>query len=105
MKKIAVLAIAIASLSSACTWVKVNEEGSSIAVANMANVQNCQKMRNVNVKVKDNFVGSMKRDPNKVATELTNMARNEAVQFGGDTIVPVSLIKEGRQSFDVYKCN
>jgi hypothetical protein len=105
MKKLAVLAVAFASITSACTWVKVNEEGSSVAVANLANVQNCQKVRNVNEKVKDNFVGSMKRDPNKVATELTNMARNDAVQFGGDTIVPVSLVKDGRQSFDVYKCN
>jgi hypothetical protein len=62
-------------------------------------------VRTVNVKVKDNFVGSMKRSPEKVATELTNLARNEATQFDGDTIVPVSLVQDGRQSFDVYKCN
>jgi hypothetical protein len=105
MKKLSLLLVAIVGLTSACSWVKVNEQGGSVAVANAANVRNCQKVRNVNVKVKDNFVGSMKRDPNKVATELTNMARNEAAQFDADTIVPVSLVKDGRQSFDVYKCN
>lgn len=105
MKKMSLVAVALVVLTSACTWVKVNEQGANVAVANVANVRNCEKVRTVNVKVKDNFVGSMKRDPNKVATELTNMARNEASSFGGDTIVPASLVNDGRQSFDVYKCN
>lgn len=105
MKKTTFLLAAIVSLTSACSWVKVSEQGASVAVANAANVRNCEKVRTVNVKVKDNFVGSMKRSPEKVATELTNLARNEATQFGGDTIVPVSLVQDGRQSFDVYKCN
>ena len=105
MKTTSLVLIALASLTSACTWVKVSEQGSSVAVANAANVHSCEKVRTVNVKVKDNFVGSMKRDPNKVATELTNMARNEATQFGGDTVVPITLVQDGRQSFDVYRCN
>nr|WP_324257139.1 DUF4156 domain-containing protein [Cellvibrio fontiphilus] len=106
MKKLSLLAVVtLVGLTSACTWVKVNEQGSNVAVANAANVRSCEKVRTVNVKVKDNFVGSMKRDPNKVATELTNMARNEASAFGGDTIVPASLVNDGRQSFDVYRCN
>ena len=105
MKKISLLIIAMVSLTSACTWVKVDEKGANIAVANAANVRNCEKVRTVNVNVKDNFVGSMKRDPNKVATELTNLARNQAAEYEGDTIVPVSAVKDGRQSFDVYKCN
>lgn len=105
MKKTVFLLAAIVSLTSACSWVKVSDQGASVAVANAANVRSCDKVRTVNVKVKDNFVGSMKRSPEKVATELTNMARNEASQFGGDTIVPASLVQDGRQSFDVYKCN
>lgn len=106
MKKLStILAVTLVSLTSACSWVKVSEQGSNVAVANAANVRSCENVRTVNVKVKDNFVGSMKRDPGKVATELTNMARNEATQYGGDTVVPVSQIKDGRQSFDVYKCN
>ena len=105
MKKTTLLLAAIVSLTSACSWVKVSEQGANVAVANAANVRSCDKVRTVNVKVKDNFVGSMKRSPEKVATELTNMARNEASQFGGDTVVPVSLVQDGRQSFDVYKCN
>lgn len=106
MKKISLLlAVTVSLTTAACSWVKVSEQGGSVAVANAANVRSCEKVRTVSVKVKDNFVGSMKRSPEKVATELTNMARNEASQFGGDTIVPVSLVQDGRQSFDVFKCN
>lgn len=100
-----IFVLALTSLTAACTFVKVSEQGSGVAVANIANVRGCTKMSRVTVNVKDNYVGSMKRDPKKVATELTNLARNEAAMAGGNTIVPVSLVKDGRQDFDVYTCN
>lgn len=105
MKFLSFLIVALLALTTGCSWVKVSEDGSSVAVANIANVRDCKKISTVSVKVKDNFVGSMKRDPNKIGQELTNMARNEAAASGGNTIVPVSAPKEGRQSFDVYTCN
>lgn len=102
MKKLSLL-LAIVTLSSACTWVKVNDDGSGVAVANMANVRGCEKLRTVNVKVKAS-IGPVDRNADKVATELANLARNEAAGFGGDTIVPASAIENGSQSFGVYKC-
>ncbi len=101
--KTLVLLLAIVTLSSACTWVKVNDTGSSVAVANMANVRNCEKLRNVNVKVKAS-VGPIDRSADKVAVELANLARNEAASFGGDTVVPTSAVENGSQNFGVYKC-
>lgn len=102
MKKIVML-FAIASLSSACTWVKVSEAGNDVAVSNQANVAGCDKMRTVSVKVADNL-GPVNRGAEKVATELATMARNEAVKFNGDTVVPISAISDGSQDFAVYKC-
>ena len=104
MKKLSLLIIALAVVTSSCTWVKVNDKGSSVAVANAANVRGCENVREVTVSVTSK-VGFVKRDANKVATELANLARNEAVNFGGDTVVPSSTIDNGRQSFNVYKCN
>lgn len=95
--------LTIASLGSACTWVKVSEDGTGVAVANMANVRDCEKVRNVRVSVKSNL-GPIDRNSDKVATELANLARNEAVNFDGDTVVPTSAIENGSQSFGVYKC-
>jgi hypothetical protein len=103
MKTLPLTLLALAALCS-CTWVKVTEKGSSVAVANAANVRGCENLREVTVSVTSK-VGFYKRDADKVATELTNLARNEAVADGGDTIVPSSLIENGRQSFNVYKCN
>jgi Domain of unknown function (DUF4156) len=108
MKKISlsiVFALTTMGFSSACTWVKVDEAGSKVAVASTANVGQCEKIGTLNARVKDNFVGEMKRDPKKVSSELTNTARNDAPGMGGDTVVPIGAPKDGRQSFDVYRCN
>ena len=103
MKKLSLILFIITSLSS-CTWVKVTPQASHVAVANAVNVRGCENVREVTVSVTSK-VGFIKRNENKVATELTNLARNEAVNFGGDTIVPSSGIANGRQSFEVYKCS
>jgi len=96
-------AIALASLCS-CTWVKPTPLGSTVAVTQASNVRSCQNLREVTVSVTSK-VGFYKRDADTVATELTTLARNEAVSDGGDTIVPSSSIENGKQSFNVYKCN
>lgn len=105
MKKLSVLlsAVALMGLGSACTWVKVSDDGSKVAVTHMANVANCEKVRNVSVKVKANL-GPIDRKDEKVTTELATLARNEAVRFGGDTIVPTSPVTDGSQDYAVYKC-
>ena len=36
--------------------------------------------------------------------ELALIARNSAANMGGDTIVPLTVINDGKQSFVVYKC-
>jgi len=103
MKKLSIALIALASFSSGCTWVKVSEAGSSIAVANAVNVRGCKNLSEVSVSVTSK-VGFYNRNSDKVATELTNLARNEAAGLGGDTIVPSSGIDNGKQSFNVYRC-
>ena len=104
MHKSSLMVFAIAAFTCSCTWVKVSESGSSVAVSNGANVRACQNVREVTVSVTSKL-GFINRDADKVATELTTLARNEAVNFSGDTIVPSSTIENGRQSFNVYKCN
>lgn len=104
MKKISLVLIAVAAVSSSCTWVKVSEPGSRVAVANTANVRGCTNVSEVNVSVPSK-IWFVNRNADKVATELANMARNEAVSSAGDTVVPSSTIVNGRQSFNVYRCN
>ena len=103
MKKIPLLLLASALISVSCTWVKPTTQGANVAVANAANVRGCVLQREVTESVPSKL-GPIKRSAEKVATELTTLARNDAINFSGDTIVPISGIENGHQSFNVYKC-
>lgn len=105
MKKMTALFVVVAGLGlSACNFVKVNETGSNVAVSNASAVQSCTKVSVLTVKTRGNYVGSMKRNPETIAKELTNLARNDATDAGGDTIVPINQPVGDRQSFEVYRC-
>jgi len=90
-------------LLSACTWVKVSPKGETVRlVQSQRAVESCKRIGKVNAKVVSRVV--IERDEEKVATELTNLARNEAGMLGGDTVVPISEIYDGRRVFAVYQC-
>ncbi len=102
MKKI-VIAVCFGLIQPSCTWVKVTPNGEGVRlVQSVRAVEPCKKIGKVNAKVESKIV--FNRDPEKVAGELADLARNEAVSMRGDTIVPVSEINDGRRSFDVYQC-
>jgi hypothetical protein len=102
MKKILIAVCGCLVLSS-CTWVKVTPNGESVRLVQSARaVEPCKRIGKVNTKVVSEVV--FNRDPEKVASELADLARNEAALMRGDTIVPASEIIDGRRSFDVYQC-
>lgn len=102
MKKI-LIAICGCLILSSCTWVKVTSKGESVRlVQSVKAVASCKKLGNANTKVVDQII--FDRDAEKVAGELADLARNEAGLMGGDTIVPISEIVDGRRSFGVYQC-
>ncbi|MGD8175155.1 DUF4156 domain-containing protein [Marinimicrobium sp. ARAG 43.8] len=102
MKKLSLL-ILVASLASACTWVKVSDEAEEVVVGKEGNVRGCEKLSDTNVSVA-NSIGPVHRNSEKVATELLNMGKNEATRLGGDTIVPKTKPDDGRQTFSIYRC-
>jgi hypothetical protein len=102
---IAAVFCATAVITTGCmSFVKVTPEGERIAVANLANVSHCKKVASVTVNGRDNYVGSMKRNANKVSSELTSLARNQAASTEGNTIVAAGGVVNGSQNFDVYRC-
>jgi hypothetical protein len=103
MKKLTLTMLVAIGLSSSCTWVKPTEQAKNIAVANPVNVKGCTLAREVTVSVTSKL-WFFQRNADKVATELATLARNEAVNFSGDTVVPISTIDNGHQTFNVYKC-
>ncbi|MFU8815318.1 MAG: DUF4156 domain-containing protein [Pseudomonadales bacterium] len=95
-------ALMIALLGSGCTWIHLTDAGAGVAQANASQVANCRQVGSVTSSTPDKV--GVKRGRGKVAEELIVLARNEAANVGGDTIVPAGPAVDGRQDFHVYRC-
>lgn len=98
-----VCVIVLGAACGACTWVKLTDQGRSVHVAQFPQVSGCDQLGEVTAHVLDK-VAFVKRSRDKQARELATLARNEAGEMGGNTIVPSSDIKNGRRHFTVYRC-
>lgn len=90
---------------SACTWVKPTQLGSEVRYIEQTDrtFESCTKLGTMTSMVKDK-IGPTNRSKEKVDIELITIAKNEAVEMGGDTIVPTGPVKNGRREFTVYRC-
>lgn len=102
MRTLFLFGLVIVTLA-ACTWVKTTPEGEGVQIATMQQTRDCEKLGDVNVSLKHK-VGRVERKPEKVATELETLARNEGALMGGNTVAPVSKSSDGRQTFGVFNC-
>jgi hypothetical protein len=98
-----IIVFSVALSMFGCTWVSVTEEGQNVRVLQANATAGCQKIGNVSANTA-NHVTIFARSDRKIQEELESLARNEATELGGNAIVPVGTEKEGRQSFDVYRC-
>ena len=88
---------------AACTWVEPTKEGGEVLLVKAFNVESCKKLGSTTSYVKHK-VGFITRGEEKVNEELVTLARNKAAEMGGNSIVAQGPAKEGRMSFDIYKC-
>ena len=94
--------IGAALLLSGCATLKLSEGGEKVRVLDPAEVSSCRNLGRTNASVTARVV--FDRPADAVAEELETVARNSAASMGGDTIVPLTVIEEGKQTFVVYKC-
>ena len=87
----------------ACTWVPLTSEGKSVRILQPSEVTDCEKIAQTTSTTRDQ-VAMFARTDQKVREELDSLARNEAADLGGDAIVRIGTATDGRQSFDVYRC-
>lgn len=88
---------------SACSWVKLTPGGEKVRVLDANEVSTCKELGNTTVSLLAKVAG-IKRDEKEVAKELAYLARNSAADMGGDTIVAISAVKDGKRTYKVYKC-
>jgi hypothetical protein len=86
-----------------CTWVPLSDEGGNVRVLQANAVADCQKISTISSRTADRVV-IFARSDRKVREELESLARNEAADGGGNAIVPIGTMTNGRQSFAVYRC-
>ncbi len=102
MKKVILLLALLVGLGG-CTYVKVSPEAEGVRVAAAVDaVKACKKLGSTTVSVVAKVL--LERGKNKVASELSALARNQAAKLGGDTVVPVSDVYDGQRKFDIYQC-
>jgi hypothetical protein len=100
-KSISIIAATI--LLSACSGLKLTPDGEKIRVLQPSEVNSCRELGKTNTSVTATVVG-IERPDDTIAKELIIIASNGAARMGGDTIVPLTVVEAGQQTFIVYKC-
>ena len=90
-------------LVSACTWVKPTESGQTVQVMDSVDTESCKPVGKITSVSRAKLAG-IKRKEKKLETELETIARNEAVDLGGNVVVPKGDISGDEQEFLVYHC-
>ncbi|MCZ6796863.1 MAG: DUF4156 domain-containing protein [Gammaproteobacteria bacterium] len=98
-----ILVTAISAVFAGCATPRLNAGGEKVRVLAPDEVSSCRQLGKTNATVLDKVVG-INRPIESMAEELETMGRNSAANMGGDTIVPLTVVENGSQSFIVYKC-
>lgn len=100
---IILLLVILPIFGAGCSWVTLSPSGAKARVLSTQEVTGCQKTGTTTVYTKAAF-GPIDRADSVVSDELSRLARNAAEGLGGDTIVPITGVEKGNQTFDIYNC-
>lgn len=95
--------VLLAAVAGGCVFVQPTAEGKKVRLLTAGEVERCRHISTLTAQVTDH-IGNIPRSREAVADDVLTHAKNEAAAAGGDTIVAVSELKDGRQTFDVYSC-
>ncbi len=90
-------------LAAGCTWVEPTPMGQGVTVAKSIHVKECKHVADTQSQVKST-VGPLNRDEQTVVEELTTLAKNQAADLGGDTIVALTAPQNGMMKFAIFNC-
>lgn len=92
-------------LLGACAskMVEVRPGSERVSLADAHQVASCESRGKVTVRVLTK-VGFVSRSVEAVESNLLQLAKNSALDEGGDTLVRQESSKFGERTFDIYKC-
>ena len=105
IRYIALTAVLGGGLGACNSWVQLTAEGAGVSLADTASqVRDCARVGRASVQTLGKIL-VVERGGQRLQDELLSLARNEAADLGGDTVLPESLIADGKQVFAVYRCS
>jgi len=93
----------MAVMLSGCSWVQLEDGAERVNLVSESQAAECEQLGRTQVQVAHR-VGFIPRNEAAIQENLDDMARNQAVQMGGDTIAALDEAEEGRQRFGIYRC-
>lgn len=95
----------VLAVLAGCTWVSPNPQvkAQGIMVLPQDRVAHCRLISKTQVSVASH-VGFINRSQSDVEKDLQNLAMNQAVAQGGDTVSATGPADNGNQTFGIYKC-
>jgi len=103
VKKLLVVPVLGTLLLSGCSFVKLSKQAEDVLVLKPYQARECEQLRRTTSQVM-NKVGFVNRNEESMEEELTILAKNTAIELGGNAVVPDSPITEGKQRFIIYNC-
>jgi hypothetical protein len=105
MLNLTVITSLLAALSGCASsdLIDVRPGSEKVAVADGEQVAGCQSKGKITVNVLAK-VGFVNRSVESVDANLLQLAKNGAVDMGGDTVVKGERPEFGRRTFAIYKC-
>lgn len=105
MKTIKIIMVAAMSalVLGGCSWVDLDPKAEDVLLLKPFQTKQCEQIRRTTSQVLDKL-WFVNRNQDKMADELATLARNTAVELGGNAVVPDSEISEGKQTFIILNC-
>jgi len=107
-KRISVIAVMLSLIvglsGCASSMIKVREGSDRVSLADADQVANCQFISKTTVSVLATVGVLMTRSEKEVEANLLQLARNDAVDDGADTLVKGESPELGKRTFSIYKC-
>ncbi len=104
-KWMVLLALPLTLALGGCSSVIIGERigADQVVLAKESEVANCKPLGRSTLSVLAN-IGIIPRNPEAVEDNLLQMARNEAIDKNGDTVVKGGSPENGKRTFDFFKC-
>ena len=104
MNKQLIAILLVAFVTTACTYNKQTRAGERVELVKPVYTTTCKYLGTVEARVTTIIGGITVMGEKKTEKELLNIAKNNAAEMHGDTLVKKSGVRNGRQTFKVYRC-